>query len=231
MERRHISGIKSFRVTNFADARALLTIPAPKLSSRRFQAREGPAQMKKFTFVMMIFRSLSAQTPLSPCDVNSDGSVGVVDVQMAVNQSLGIAACTADIDRDGTCDVIDVQRVVTAALGGGCDTSSGGASSSTGPVIALSSDHKTVTVDYKNGTVRRFARPTFPPETFIASGTTYWVDPSGSDSNPGAQVRPFRTLTKAYNTVRPGDLIYVNPGTYLEHLTITKSGTPSQPII
>jgi hypothetical protein len=58
----------------------------------------------------------------SACDVNSDGSANVVDVQSEVNQALGIATCKADINKDGQCTVVDVQRVVNAALGGQCVT-------------------------------------------------------------------------------------------------------------
>jgi hypothetical protein len=57
--------------------------------------------------------------PIS-CDINSDGVVNVVDVQLVLNQSLGLAACTADLDLNGTCDIVDVQRVINAALGGSC---------------------------------------------------------------------------------------------------------------
>ena len=53
-------------------------------------------------------------------DVNGDAATNVVDVQLAVNQALGVTACAADINNDGVCNVIDVQRGVNAALGGQC---------------------------------------------------------------------------------------------------------------
>jgi hypothetical protein len=55
--------------------------------------------------------------PPSPCDVNSDGSTNVSDVQLEVNMALGISSCT---NPSGTCTVVSVQRVVNAALGGTC---------------------------------------------------------------------------------------------------------------
>ena len=55
-------------------------------------------------------------------DLNASGDVNVTDVQLAVNQALGVAPCQADINKDGQCNVIDVQRVVNAALGGTCVT-------------------------------------------------------------------------------------------------------------
>jgi hypothetical protein len=57
------------------------------------------------------------------CDLNSDGQVNVVDVQMGVNQSLGAQPCSsADINVDGQCNVVDVQLLVNVALGDGCPT-------------------------------------------------------------------------------------------------------------
>jgi hypothetical protein len=57
------------------------------------------------------------------CDVNTDGTTNVSDVQLSVNQAVGAATCnTADINNDASCNVVDVQRVVNAALGGQCVT-------------------------------------------------------------------------------------------------------------
>ena len=59
----------------------------------------------------------------SACDLNGDGSTNVSDVQLCVNQAIGVTACTTgDINKDGVCNVIDVQRDVNAALGGTCVT-------------------------------------------------------------------------------------------------------------
>jgi hypothetical protein len=65
---------------------------------------------------------LSGTAPPPPsCDMNGDGVVNILDVQLAVNQAIGLAACrTADLKQNGICDSIDVQRVVTSALGGAC---------------------------------------------------------------------------------------------------------------
>jgi hypothetical protein len=60
-------------------------------------------------------------TPPPTCDLNGDGTVNVVDVQIAINQTLGYSTCTnADLQQNGTCTVVDVQRVINAALGGAC---------------------------------------------------------------------------------------------------------------
>lgn len=55
------------------------------------------------------------------CDVDSVGSVNVQDVQLSINQVLGILPCTtADLQQNGQCGVVDVQRVINAALGSNC---------------------------------------------------------------------------------------------------------------
>lgn len=57
---------------------------------------------------------------MSPCDLNNDGVTSVLDVQLAVNMSLGTIPCTANINGFGVCQVTTVQRVINAALGGAC---------------------------------------------------------------------------------------------------------------
>lgn len=53
------------------------------------------------------------------CDLNSDGVVNVVDVQLAVNIDLGLLSCPVGLD-GGVCGPTLVQQVLTAALGEGC---------------------------------------------------------------------------------------------------------------
>jgi len=67
-----------------------------------------------------IDNALAWRLSASPCDLNTDGIVNVLDVQSMVSQALGTTACTNRLDGGATCDVIDVQRVVNAALGGAC---------------------------------------------------------------------------------------------------------------
>ena len=57
----------------------------------------------------------------SACDLNGDGTVDALDVQIAINQALGISVCsTAALTGNGQCTVIGVQRVINASLGGAC---------------------------------------------------------------------------------------------------------------
>jgi parallel beta helix pectate lyase-like protein/List-Bact-rpt repeat protein len=58
---------------------------------------------------------------------------------------------------------------------------------------------------------------------------TFYVDPAGNDSAAGSITSPWRTLQKAANTVRAGDLVIVRAGHYAG-LYLTTSGTATDPI-
>jgi hypothetical protein len=66
--------------------------------------------------------SVTQAGQVSACDLNNDGAVNVIDLQISVSAALGITSCSAvyDLNQDGVCNVIDSQRVVDAALGLGC---------------------------------------------------------------------------------------------------------------
>jgi Right handed beta helix region/Divergent InlB B-repeat domain len=58
---------------------------------------------------------------------------------------------------------------------------------------------------------------------------TFYVDPAGNDATAGSDTQPWRTLQKAANTVRAGDLVIVRAGRYAG-LYLTTSGTATDPI-
>ncbi|UII27141.1 T9SS type A sorting domain-containing protein [Fulvivirga maritima] len=67
-----------------------------------------------------------------------------------------------------------------------------------------------------------------------AFSASYYVSPSGSDSNSGTQGSPFATLTHAISVVSAGDYIYMRGGTYYYSSSIvidrSKNGSSSAPI-
>jgi hypothetical protein len=63
------------------------------------------------------------------------------------------------------------------------------------------------------------------------AATTYYVSPTGSDSNPGTKSAPFATVEKAADRVNPGDTVYVRGGRYHGVITINTSGTVESPIL
>ena len=64
----------------------------------------------------------------------------------------------------------------------------------------------------------------------MAASNTYYVSPSGSDSNPGSSAAPFKTFAKAVSVLQAGDTLQVLKGTYYETLTLSKLGTENAPI-
>ncbi|MGW0915141.1 right-handed parallel beta-helix repeat-containing protein [Streptomyces sp. NPDC002784] len=74
-------------------------------------------------------------------------------------------------------------------------------------------------------------------QTAQAASRTYYVSPSGSDSNQGTSpAKPFRTLQKAADSTAPGDTVSIMNGTYTERpggsdvMVISRSGRPGAPI-
>ncbi|MEY9996364.1 hypothetical protein ABIE67_008396 [Streptomyces sp. V4I8] len=65
-----------------------------------------------------------------------------------------------------------------------------------------------------------------------SAATTLVVATDGNDSAPGTLAQPLRTIQRAVDLARPGDVIAVRGGTYAltDNITITTSGTASQPI-
>lgn len=70
-----------------------------------------------------------------------------------------------------------------------------------------------------------------PEETTAAN---YYVDGShGSDSNPGTELQPWKTIQKAVTSVTTGDTIYIRGGEYpgvKNGWSFQNSGTQTQPI-
>ena len=59
---------------------------------------------------------------------------------------------------------------------------------------------------------------------------TYYVSPEGNNSNPGTATKPWRSVSYAVGVsspVKAGDTILVQPGTYTELITLSKSGNSS----
>lgn len=60
--------------------------------------------------------------PRNACDLNQDGVVDRLDVQLATAMLLGLLPCIANIDGPGVCDRRMVQLVINAANGEACVT-------------------------------------------------------------------------------------------------------------
>jgi uncharacterized repeat protein (TIGR01451 family) len=56
----------------------------------------------------------------NPCDLQLNGNINAADVQLIVNQALGLTHAVNDLNGDGAVNVVDVQVEIDAALGFGC---------------------------------------------------------------------------------------------------------------
>jgi hypothetical protein len=71
-----------------------------------------------------------------------------------------------------------------------------------------------------------------PVSPASAATTTLVVAANGDDSAPGTLARPLKTIQRAVDLAKPGDVITVRGGRYAltDNITITTSGTASLPI-
>ena len=56
-----------------------------------------------------------------------------------------------------------------------------------------------------------------------------YVAPNGSDTGPGTQARPWKTLRKALSSLRPGRRVVVRAGVYRERLEVGSGGSDAEP--
>ena len=52
----------------------------------------------------------------------------------------------------------------------------------------------------------------------------YYVDPLGSDRNPGTQEKPWKTIQKAADSALPGSTVFIREGIYYERIRMNVSG-------
>jgi parallel beta-helix repeat protein len=65
-----------------------------------------------------------------------------------------------------------------------------------------------------------------------AFAKTYYVSPSGNNSNAGTSAgAPLKTINKALEKVVAGDTVYLRGGTYREQVEVKRSGAAGKPII
>ena len=71
----------------------------------------------------------------------------------------------------------------------------------------------------------------FACSAFGQANSSFYVSTTGSDSNPGTQAAPWRTVQHAADTVRAGGTVNVRGGIYEELLTIKASGNATDGFI
>lgn len=59
---------------------------------------------------------------------------------------------------------------------------------------------------------------------------SFYVSPSGNDTNPGTADHPYQSLNMAVSQLAPGDQLILDDGVYLEQLNVSRNGTLDKPI-
>jgi hypothetical protein len=81
-----------------------------------YSAQWNQSSSATFASSTASFRAANAKATYSACDLNKDGAVNVIDVQLATNMNIGLQTCTANIAGPGVCSSLVVQQVRAAAL-------------------------------------------------------------------------------------------------------------------
>lgn len=67
--------------------------------------------------------------------------------------------------------------------------------------------------------------------TVTHAGQNYFISPTGSDSNPGTQDKPFASIQKGLTLAKPGDSVSLLTGVYRDQsASFVRSGTAAAPI-
>ena len=62
----------------------------------------------------------------------------------------------------------------------------------------------------------------------VGAAGSYFVSPDGSDSYPGTEEKPWKTIRKAAEIAAPGSTVYIKAGTYYERVNIKVSGISAE---
>jgi Right handed beta helix region len=68
-------------------------------------------------------------------------------------------------------------------------------------------------------------------ESRMLLSTTWFVSPTGLDTNPGTIAAPFRTIQHGADAAGPGDTVYIRGGVYHESVVVHNSGTSAARIV
>jgi hypothetical protein len=123
------AGTKTCTAQNYSNAPAASATTAQYGTFGHFQYFPGlntfallnDVNQNAYTLTLGALTTSTPPPTASACDLNGDGKVDSTDVQIAINQTIGIASCgNASLTGNGQCTVVSVQRIINASLGGAC---------------------------------------------------------------------------------------------------------------
>jgi probable HAF family extracellular repeat protein len=122
----NIEGAVSPATGQFYDSGTNVSVTATPASPNLFSSWSGGATgtSNPITVTMNGAQSMVGNFagPISACELTGDAAPGVADVQLLLNEALGVALPMHDMTGDGAVNVADVQIEVSAVLGQGCFT-------------------------------------------------------------------------------------------------------------
>ncbi len=109
---------------SYYDAGSLVTVTAKATAPYVFSSWSGGASGTTSP-VSVIMNAPQSATGLfvntaAACDLNNDGLANVADVQIVINEALGVMQALNDLTGDGVVNVLDVAVEIAAALWGTC---------------------------------------------------------------------------------------------------------------
>jgi len=150
--------------------------------------------------------ALLATLLLAACGGGGSDTAQSGSESLALTSSTSAQTQTADSAHDASADAADY--------------------SATDPALDSSMEQPAVQADA--ATAAETSPTLLAATTYVAAPAYHlYVSPNGSDSNPGTQSAPFRTILKASKVAKPGTMVHVAPGTYTGGFTTSASGTAS----
>lgn len=157
-----------------------------------------PASTRILFPVVLLCQAMWPQTATTSCDVNNDGSVNVVDVQLITNMEIsaaGFTPCTANIGGVLGCGDSARLVVIKAALGQGCHFISLNWTASTSTGVTGYNIYRGTSPGGESSTPLNTAGPvsgtSFTDTTAVAGVTYYYFIKStngSAESSPSTEV-------------------------------------------
>jgi hypothetical protein len=108
----------------YYDSGSQVNVTATPTPPYTFTSWSGDASgaLNPLSVTMDAAKSVAANfnVPGFSCDLKGNGVIDISDVQLVINEALGVAPAVNDLNGDGVVNVIDVQIELNAALGLGC---------------------------------------------------------------------------------------------------------------
>jgi len=119
-----IGGVVSPVTGQFYDSGTSVTVTAAPTPPYVFLAWSGAAtgSSNPTSITMTGPRSVSGNFAIPPCQPTGSFGPGVADVQLLINEALGGTSPIHDLNLDGAVDLVDIQIELNAVLGMGCNT-------------------------------------------------------------------------------------------------------------